>query len=363
MENNNIEQPEKKSKKKLLIGLVIMLIVIGVIIQFGIAGAKFEKTDNAQIDGSIISIKSAVGGFVKNVYFTENQFVKKGDTLFTIESSEYEAKLLQAKALLESAKAQTGVTLSAEEAALQNEQTSALNSEVLKANWEAAKVRTHKAEREMKRFERLLAKSACTQQQFDLMQSEFKTATALELAANKQFAASMSQSSSVKSSALSQHGQVSIANALVMQRLAEYKIAEIQLGRTVVTAPFDGIVSKKSIEIGQLLQPGQPVCSAIESDKFWVTAIFKETQIGKIKIGQSVEIEVDAYKSAKFKGKVVSLGAATGAKFALIPPDNATGNYVKVTQRIPVRIKFDQIDKANLQFKPGMSVNVAISVQ
>ena len=247
-------------------------------------------------------------------------------------------------------------------AATQNASASNSNSSAMLAGIQTAKVRLTQVNQDLARAEKMFAEGAVTQQQLESLRAQSQSAQAQVDMASRQYQAAMSQATGSKSSARAQQGQVSVSNALVQQREAELELAETQLKNTVIIAPFDGIVSKKAIEVGQLIQTGQPVCSAIENDNMWVTANFKETQLEKIKIGENVTVSLDAYPDLKLKGKVESIGGATGAKFALIPPDNATGNFVKVTQRVLVRIKLDKLADSHYFLSPGLSSFVDVEV-
>lgn len=321
-----------------------------------------ETTDNAQLDATITSVRSAVSGFVVDVRFTDNQFVKKGDTLAIIDDKDYKAKVMQAKAMLQSAEIQTGISRAVAQAAMQNASASATNSTALQSNIAAAQARLSKAQKELTRIEKMFGDGAATQQQLDAAKAEFQSATAMYEMAQRQYAASTQQATGTKTSAQAQEGQVNVAAALVQQRIAELQLAESQLKNTVIIAPYDGIVSKKSVEVGQLVQVGQPVCSAVESNNLWVVANFKETQLNHIRVGEKVTIKLDAYPGMKLSGTVESIGGATGARFSLLPPDNATGNFVKVTQRMPVRIRLNPINDKEHVLAPGLSAFVDVEI-
>lgn len=360
------ESAEKKPKLN-SVKLTVILLITGLIAFFSIRAYNraqhHETTDNAQLDASIISIRAAVSGFITDVKVVENQSVKKGDTLAIIDNTDYLAKLLQAKAQLQSAEAQTGVSRSAAAAAQQNATAAALNITALQSNIEASKARFNKAQKDLGRTEKMFADGAATQQQMDAVKAEFQTAQAMKEMAEKQYAAAQQQSTGVRSSAQASAGQIGVSGALVQQRLAELNLAETQLKNTVVIAPFDGIVSKKSIEIGQLVQYGQPICSLVSTGKIWVVANFKETQLNKIRVGQKATIHIDAYPQMQLSGQVQSIGGATGARFSLLPPDNATGNFVKVTQRVPVRLSLDSVEDKDNLLAPGLSVFVDIEIK
>ncbi len=355
----------KKSKIKPL-NLIIVLAVLIIASIFGVRAwhkaQHHETTDNAQIDATITSVRSAVSGFVKEVKFKENQFVKKGDTLVVIDDVDYKAKVAQAKSLLQAAEAQTGISRSAAMAAERNAAASSMNAAALQENINASSARFTKAQKELTRIEKMFEEGSATQQQFDAARAEWQSANAMVEMAKRQYTASGSQAAGTQSSAQAQQGQVSVAAALVQQRMAELELAETQLKYTVIIAPYDGIVSKKSVEVGQLIQYSQPVCSAVETNDLWVVANFKETQLTKIRVGQKVDIRLDAYPDMKLTGEVESIGGATGARFSLLPPDNATGNFVKVTQRVPVRIRLNQYSDKEHLLTPGLSVFADVEI-
>lgn len=355
----------KKSKFK-PINLIIIGAVLIIAAVFGVRAwhkaQHHETTDNAQIDATITSVRSAVSGFVKEVRFKENQFVKKGDTLVIIDDKDYKAKVAQTKSMLAAAEAQTGISRSAAMAAERNAAASAMNSAALQENINAAMARFTKAQKELSRIEKMFGEGSATQQQLDAARAEWQSANAMVEMAKRQYAASGSQAAGTQSSAQAQQGQVSVASALVQQRMAELELAETQLMYTAIIAPYDGVVSKKSVEVGQLVQYGQPICSAVETNELWVVANFKETQLTKIRVGQKVNIKLDAYPDLKLTGEVESIGGATGARFSLLPPDNATGNFVKVTQRVPVRIKLNQYSDKEHLLAPGLSVFADVEI-
>jgi membrane fusion protein (multidrug efflux system) len=357
---------EKTSNKSKQTRIIIIVAVVLIAAFFGtrawLQGQHHETTDDAQLDATIISVRSAVSGFVKEVRFKDNQQVKKGDTLALIDDKDYKARVMQARAALTSAEAQTGISRATASAATQVASASNSNSSAMQANIDAAKSRLNQINKDLARAEKMFADGAVTQQQLESLRSQSQNAQAQLDMASSQFKASVSQATGSKSSAAAQQGQIGVSNALVQQRTAELELAETQLKNTAILAPFDGIVSKKAIEMGQLIQVGQPICSAVENSNLWVTANFKETQLEKIKVGENATISLDAYPDLKLTGKVESIGGATGAKFALLPPDNATGNFVKVTQRVLVRIKLDKITDNRYFLSPGLSSFVDIDV-
>lgn len=361
MQENQTENKAASKKKRLIIVGTVVSVIIIIVLSVWISSIGHEKTDNAQIDAMITPVRSIVPGFVSEVKFTDNQMVKKGEVLMIIDDKDYQARLVQAEAALESAKAQLEIAKSGATSAEMNANASSLNSQAAKENIKTAEARFNKNEKEMQRIEKMLKDGAATQQQLESVKAEYETSLAQLDMLKKQFEASSSQAAGAQTQAESQKSQIALATALVKQREAELQLARTQLDNTIIKAPFDGIVSKKSIEVGQYLQAGTPVCSTVDYTNLWVTANFKETQIEEMRPNQEVEIKVDAFPKAKIMGKLQSFGGATGAKFSLLPPDNATGNFVKITQRVPVRIAITDFPKDMIGLiLPGLSAVVDV---
>lgn len=352
-----------KRKRLLIIGSILGLaLIIGVF--FYIRSKGFETTDNAQIDADIIPIRTSVSGYVKEVRFTDNTMVKKGDTLLIINDDEFQARVLQAEAALENAKANLVAVKNNADAGDLNASAAFLSSETTAQNIDVAKTRLNKIKEDYKRIKNMYASKAATKAELDAIEAELAVAEAQFKAATNQYKASSAQSAGVKSQATGQKSMIALAEALVKQRSAELSLAKTQLGYTIVKAPCDGLASKRSVDQGQFVTVGTPVCSAIDNTTLWVTANFKETQIEHIKMNQTVAVKIDAYPSLRITGKVDSYIGATGAKFSLLPPDNSTGNFVKIVQRVPVRIKLIGLtaDQRALLL-PGLSAFVSVSVK
>jgi len=388
---------------RILIGVVV-LVAIGVGVWWWIAAGR-ESTDDAQVDAHITPIASRVGGTVLHVPVEPYQEVDAGAVLVEIDKRDYEvalerarAELADAEAAAVAAKASVPITsttassnVTTARGGVEQADSSYLEAqqavEVARTRLSTAQAREREAEanslkatRDVERLKPLLAKDEIAQQQFD--------AAVAAAAANK--AATESAQAQVKEaelgirvaeSRLAQAGvgrqqasaglktaqtgpeqvtasraRADAADAKVRQNKAMVKQAELNLEYATVKAPVKGIVSRKSVETGQVIQPGQPLMTIIPLDRVWVTANFKETQLANMRPGQRVKIEVDAYDGREFSGKVESLAAATGSRFSLLPPDNATGNYVKVVQRVPVRILLDEGQDPEQLLRPGMSV-------
>lgn len=353
----NKKKKGKKKQKRLMI-LIAVVVIIGTFAGIAwLSSLGHEHTDNAQIDAIITPVRSIVPGFVTDLKFTDNQQVKKGDTLIVIDRNDYIAKVAQAEAALESAKAQLDMAKAGETTASLNANASVLTSQAAKENIATAQARLGKAEKEMARIEKMLKDGATTQQQYESVKAEYETAKAQSEMLKKQYEASSAQATGAQSQAEGQKSQIALSTALVKQREAELVLAKTQLNNTIIVAPFDGIISKKSVEVGQYMQAGSPLCSAVDFTHLYVTANFKETQIEQMKPGQEVDLKVDAFPKAKLKGKLESFGGATGAKFSLLPPDNASGNFVKITQRVPVKIAITEFPQEMTGLIiPGLSV-------
>lgn len=343
---------EKKKKNKVIPIILGVLILLGAI--FGtkayIYYSKHVDTDDAQIDGDISPVVARVGGYVQDIKFEENTRVNEGDVLVTLDDRDYKIKLEQAMAGQKGANAGVGVSESQIAA-------TAANTSTAKANIEAAKVKLNLAQKDYDRYLNLVKDGSVTQQQFDQAKAQKESAQAAFTAANDQYNAAVKQVGTTQS-------QLAVSNTGVTQRQADVDFAKLQLSYTEIKAPTSGIVSKKNIQKGQLIQPGQSLFSIVNDNSIYITANFKETQLEDIKTGSKVKIEVDAYPDQDVEGEVYNFAPITGAKGSLLPPDNATGNFVKVVQRIPVKIKITKAQKEILEkLRPGMSVKVSVSIK
>lgn len=377
MENNTTSTPandiddskakgkkgKKKRKRLVILGSVGGLVLLMVFFLWA-KSLGHENTDNAQIDAIITPVRSIVPGFVTDIRFTDNQQVKKGDTLVIIDRNDYVAKVAQAEAALESARAQLEMSKSGEQTASLNANASVLTSQAAKENIASAQARLNKDEKDIARIEKMLKDGASTQQQYESVKAEYETARAQYEMLKKQYEASSSQATGAQSQAEGQKSQIALSTALIKQREAELVLAKTQLENTAILAPFDGIISKKSVEVGQYMQVGAPLCSAVDYRNLYVTANFKETQIEEMRPGQEVDLKVDAFPKAHIKGKLESFGGATGAKFSLLPPDNSSGNFVKITQRVPVKITITEFPQEMTGLIiPGLSVVVDVKTK
>jgi membrane fusion protein (multidrug efflux system) len=330
-----------------LVGLVALLGVIWGVKQF-LYGRSHESTDNAQVDGHLVPVLAKVSGYVTAVNVDENDRVRVDSTLVRIDEREYAVRLAQADAELAAARAAAGGR--GVEGQAQAAVANASGQEAaLTANIAAARANAVKAESDLRRMRELVANQVVSRQQLDAAQAAADAARA-------QLAAAQNSAGAAGAGVANAEAGVRLAQARLAAAEAARQNAQLQLSYTRVTAPVSGIVSRKQVEVGQLVQAGQPLLTIVSDTGVWITANFKETQLHDLKVGQDVDIEVDAYGGATAKGKVESVSAATGAKFALLPPDNATGNFTKVVQRVPVRIRVTQGLGQNRPLRPGMSV-------
>jgi membrane fusion protein (multidrug efflux system) len=340
---------------------VLALVVLAALLGLGwglkqwLYGRSHESTDNAQVDGLLVPILAKVSGYITAVNVAENDHVRADSVLVRIDEREYAVKLAQADADLAAARATAGGrgVEGQAEAAVQN---AAGQRSALEAGIAVARANSVRAEADLARIRELAAKQVVSRQQLDAAQAAADAARAQLLAAQRNTSAASAGVSNAQAG-------VRLAQARLAAAQAARDNAALQLSYTRVTSPVGGIISRKQVEIGQLVQAGQPLLTVVSDTGVWVTANFKETQLSDLTVGQPVELEVDAYGGCSAKGKVESVSAATGAKFALLPPDNATGNFTKVVQRVPVRIAITEGCGKTQPLRPGMSVAAHVDVK
>lgn len=306
-----------------------------------------EYTDNAQVRQHITPVNTRVQGFIKKICFEEFQPVKKGDTLLIIENAEFKLRVAQAEADLSNALAGRSVTTAGIE-------TTQSNIGVSDASIEEVKVTMENARRELQRYEKLLKEDAVTRQQYDNIKTAYEAAKARYQQASR----AKRSTSLVKNEQTHRLGQ---NEAAVKLAKANLDLARLNLSYTVITATCDGITGRKNIHEGQLVQPGQAMVDIVDGTDLWVVANYRETQLPNIHEGAEVTMTADAVPGVKYKGVVESISDATGAAFSLTPQDNATGNFVKVEQRIPVRIRLKGNSKADMKkLRAGFNVECKV---
>lgn len=353
----------KKKRNPIFIIILAVLVIGGG--WFGISkyyhSLHHEETDDAQVSADISPVIPRVTGYVMDVRVRDNQHVNKGDTLLILDDRDYVIKVQQAEAALQIAESTLSSAKATTSAAKANIATSQASVGTVDAQIEAAKVNLWRASQDYERYANLIKDHSITQQQYEqalaAKQTSEKQLAILE--EQKKQAEQQTNAVSVQSNATA--SQVNVADATIHQRQVDVDATKLNLSYTVITAPQDGLVSKINVQPGQFVQAGQPLFSIVHSDNVWVVANFKETQLDKMKTGQKVIIKVDAYPGHKFEASLVSFSPATGATFALLPPDNSSGNFVKVVQRLPVKIDFiNTSDTLVKKLRPGMNVLVDV---
>ena len=401
-----VAEPERKSPVRFVV-VILLVIAIGVGVWAYFHYRNRVSTDDAEVDGHITSIAPKISGNVVDVLVNDNQPVKAGDVLVRIDPRDYQARVDQAKAALAEQEsklraAQVGVPLTdlttesgqtlasagvadteaeLDRARLAYEEASSSDLAYAEANVRARQASNDRAQADLARMKPLVDKAEISQLQYDAYVASAKVADS-ELKAAQEKLASARKDAAIKEASLAAAGtrvaqakaqlsasvanrkqvavrtaDVGTAQAAIEDKRAALEAAELQLSYTTITAPIDGVVTHKSVEVGQMLQPGQGIMALIPLNDTWVVANFKETQLAQVHAGQRAEVQVDMY-STTVDGHVDSISGATGASMSLLPPENATGNFVKVVQRIPVKIVVDQ--RKGVVLRPGMNVDVTI---
>jgi len=400
--------PPRPRGKLLKFGLPTLIVLLAVGGYFWRHGRNRESTDDAQVDGHIAPISAKVSGSVREVLVDLNQHVKAGQVLVRLDPRDYQARVDQARAAVTVAEAQAhaaqvGVPLTrattasgtsgaaAQVAAAQAEyqrsqvatqqaQTSGIAA--AQANVAQAEANNRRAQADLERMRPLIAKQEISQQQFDAYAAAAQVAAAQLRAAQEQLNAarqSVDNAQAASQTALARveqaraglqesranqqqvnvsSAQAQSANAVIQQARANLAAAELDLSYTTIVAPIDGVVTNKNVEPGQIVQPGQGLMTIVPLNDVWVTANFKETQLRDVRPGQRAEVKVDMYDRT-IPGRVESISGATGGRMSLLPPENATGNFVKVVQRIPVKIVFEHLPDG-VVLRPGMNVDATI---
>ena len=343
-----LEAPKRRNPLIYLV-LAVVLVAAGIYgwTRFQYSQAH-ESTDDAQVEGDVYPILPRVSGPVLQVKVEDNQTVKKGDVLVTIDPADYQQRVNAMQAALVAAQAQVVAAraqVATAQAGVSTARTTIGVSEATRA----------RLAQDLKRSTFLRKADIIPQSDYDAVQANLKSTSAQRSTAEDQVKVAQQQ-------VIAAAQQVKVAQAVVQQRQSDLDNAKLQLSYTTLVAPGNGIVSKKNVQPGQVVAPGQQLMGLVSSSKTWVIANFKETQLENMKVGQPVKVEVDAYPNEDFEGHIESLSAATGARFALLPPDNASGNFVKVTQRVPVKIVLNHEDPQH-PLRAGMSVNAIVAVK
>jgi len=347
----------KGGKRRIVLPIFFVLVILGGVWAFKnwSYGRSHESTDNASVDGHLVPVLAKVSGYVQAVNIRDNDHVTADSTLVQIDPAEYKVRIAQAEADLAAARATAGSEGSNGQAQALVEQASGQRAS-LDAQIVAARASEANAKANLARMEDLAGKQIVSRQQLDASKLAFEAASANVVALERQTTAAVGSVQGARAG-------VRLAEARVQGAQAARENAALQLSYTRIAAPAPGVVSRKQVEPGQLVQVGQPLLTIVADTGIFINANFKETQLAAIRVGQPVEVEIDAYGGATAKGCVESVSAATGSKFALLPPDNATGNFTKVVQRVPVRIRVKQGLGADRPLRPGMSAIVHVDTK
>ena len=391
-------QPSRAQSQGFRIAVVIALILL-VVVGFFVYRyfTSYESTDDAQVDGHINSISARVTGHVIKLNVQDNQYVQAGTVLVEIDPADYQVAYERAKADFADAQAaaiaagvsvpitsvNTSSQMSASEADVNSAragiQAAQQQFQAAKAQLEEAEANSVKAQNDLARYKQLVDKQEISQQQYDQATAASKASAAGVEAARANADAAEQQVIQAKGRLVQAEAnyryastapkQMEISRAKAQSAIAEVQRmkasldqAELNLNYTKVVAPVNGIVSNRTVEVGQNVAPGQELMKVINLDDIWITANFKETQLRDVKIGQRVTVEVDA-NGRRYEGKVDSIAGASGARFSLLPPENATGNYVKVVQRVPVKVVLDAGSNNDHDLRPGLSVNPKVWIR
>src|ERR1700730_5960684 len=384
-------RPSRTQSSGFRIGVVIAIIILLIAGFFAYRYfTSYESTDDAQVDGHVNSVSARISGHDIKLNVQDNQYVQAGTVLVEIDPADYQVAYERAKADYEDAQAGavapgvtvpiTSINTSGQVSATEADVNSArAGIQVAKQQFEAAKAQLQqaeannvKAQNDLGRYRQLVDKQEISQQQYDQAVAAARAGDGAAEAARANADAAVQQISQAQSK-LAQaeanwrsantapkqmtgmRAKAASAEAEVQRKKADLDQAQLNLQYTKILAPVAGVVSDRTVEVGQNVVPGQELLKVIPLDEIWITANFKETQLRNIRVGQPVTIEVDA-NGRKYKGKVDSIAGASGARFSLLPPENATGNYVKVVQRIPVKIVLEPGENKDHQLRPGMSV-------
>ncbi len=388
---------KRKPRTKILLGVAGVLLITAAAAAGYYFFAGWESTDDAQIDGYVNPISSRVAGYITKVYVEDNQYVKAGTLLAQIDPTDYQVALGSAQATLANDRATADASqvnvpitsvnavsqITSAQADVDNSRAAISGSEkqlaAARASLLQAEANNAKAQDDVKRYKQLVDKQEIAEQQYvQAVQTANATAAAVEVAAanvqadqdgvtqaqgkSDQAVAALESARTGPQQVRIQQSRAVAAAALAEKSQEAVEQAQLNLNYTRIMAPVDGLIAKRSVQVGEYVAPGQQLLAVVPLEDIWVTANFKETQLKNVRPGQPVEIFVDAY-GRDYTGHVESIAGGTGAIFSLLPPENATGNYVKVVQRVPVRLRFDQGQDPDHRLRPGLSVEPKVKVQ
>ena len=352
--NENISREEqlaklKKQRRRQLVastlGLAILAWGVFEVVNIFLDYSSTETSNDAQVEQYLSPVNMRAAGYIKKIYFTEHQSVRKGDTLLVLDDSEYRIRVMEAEAALKDAKAGATVV----DASLQTTRNTA---SVYEASIAEIEVRLAKLDKDRQRYKNLVERNAATPIQLEQLEVEYDATRKKLEATRRQQRAAMSGVNEVENRRTN-------SEAAIQRAEAALEMARLNLSYTVVTAPCDGKLGRRALEEGQFINAGQTITYIMPETQKWVIANYKETQIENLFVGQKVRMTVDAFSDKEFEGTVTAISGATGSKYSLVPTDNSAGNFVKIRQRVPVRIDFNNLSKEdNDRLAAGMMVIV-----
>ena len=342
----------KKENHKIHPGNIVITVVAIVLFLAGAVyffqywkySEQYEETNDAQVESYINPVSSRAGGYIQRVCFNEHQLVKLGDTLVILDDREYRAQMEAAEATIEDAKAQI-IVLTA------NIRSAETGTSVNQDQIKGAGARYVQQQQDIKRYTNLVKEEAATGADLEQVKAHYDVAESDYSAAKNALRTNEARIAELKT-------HFALLQADIKRKQAALELARLNLSYTIIRAPYSGRLGRKNILEGQQIQPGQPLVSIVNEGEKWIAANYKETQVANMYVGQPVDIRVDAIDGKVFKGKIMAIAGSTGSRFSLLPPDNSTGNFVKIIQRVPVKIEF--VDKQGDNVVPGMNVTVAV---
>jgi membrane fusion protein (multidrug efflux system) len=364
MEESTAAVPNGARKKIAIIIFILAGITGALALYFYLSyKATHISTDDAFVDGDIHTIASKVPGTIKNILVASNQYVKKGDILVELDTADYDVKVRETTAAFSAEKNKIAEADAKIEVAKKQMAELQARADSVKAVLELQKANLEQAEKDMARAEALIKKEAISKERYEKTTTAYKVALAQVKAATEGLKNSLLSVEAQKSVGKQAEASRTTQASTAQQKEAQMSDSELKYGYTKIFAPADGYITRKAVEVGNQVQAGQPLMAVVPLDNVHITANYKETDLKKIKPGQKVEIEVDTYTNKTFHGKVDSIMAGTGAVFSLFPPENATGNFVKVVQRVPVKIVLDKDADPRHILRIGMSVQPTVVVK
>lgn len=359
-----VSPPARRSRRLLggIGGLAVLLMgIFGY--QYQTVWAHQETTDNAYVRADITPVAAKIEGYVVRLAVKDNQAVRAGDVLLVIDPADYQARIDKARADLANANASLQTLVAARGSAVAQVGAQAGLIDQAAANVTAARANSARASADAARFERLARHGWTTRARLDQARAEAQSAKAAIVAAEAAVAAQKGQAGALIAGTAGADAAILAGRAQVQAAEAALRQVEIDLGRTVIRAPVDGVVGNRAVRTGQLVRPGQQLLAIVPVQSSYVVANFKETQLNKMRVGQPVSISVDAYGGVSIRGRIESLAPASGAQFALIPTDSATGNFTKIVQRVPVKIVVERDALAAQLLRPGLSVEATVDTR